>query len=84
MSCTKAEWLQMKATRNYAAEVFWEFFQAKNTGKQLTEEEFLRDFQKFVGHFGGIPPMANITEYFDHKFQVTKLLTKEGILIKEY
>jgi len=80
----KQEWLAIKASKQMPMELFYEFYKEHNKEEEMTPEEFRNKFQNHVYRVGHIPT-EKIIEYYDQKFQVTKLIDrKTGNIIKEY
>lgn len=80
----KQEWLDRKKGGHFSIDLFWEFFQEHNTGKEMTFAEFNQSFQMYIQMVGRVP-LAKVVGFYDNKFAITKLtVIKTGQLLKEY
>jgi spore coat polysaccharide biosynthesis protein SpsF (cytidylyltransferase family) len=82
MSITREQYLQHRNNNQMSYELFWEYYQNNCDNPLIT------DFQTFIqafSYFNNIFPVLkydNIFEYYDNKFNITKIIyTKNSKII---
>lgn len=81
---TKMDWLKIKKNKQYTIELLYEFWigNKKENYKNVSIEEFTQLIQVYAQDNGNFS-QGKIEEYFDGKFNITKLFDKNKQLIKE-
>lgn len=81
----KQDWLQVKSTQQITPEIIYEFWNEnkKPEYKDISFEEFNTLIKLYIQN-GNTVSINKLEEFFDKKFNITKVYDKDKQLIKEF
>jgi hypothetical protein len=81
---TKQNWLEIKKRGEYTLDSLYEYWKdnRKENYKNPSEQEFKEIIQVYIQR-GGEFSYQKINQYFDEKFNITKIFDKDSKLIME-